>query len=497
MTPQGALEDRVDRLLQTHCRLELRHRRAIRMAYLGMSNAEIADALYEVVRTVEGWFNRGPISRICGPTREDVNNYVLGILALEETPEPVAVNLRGSTVDFLIGQYKRFLKLTPTPSAVARDEDGVRATIPGDFVRRGTTTYPVVFFPAGSNRSLRRVLLPDNLDATGTARELIRDQRKPSWLAERRRRFAPPEDDAERRLRDQNLWAICVDEIIATSEGPQLKAHLARYFDAMDSCDAMISELAALPESDLHFEERQMPIRFAHHSQAPTVNVLVNGAGRAAALGMSAVVAFRDRNGGLHALLGHRGTGVATYASCWHVVPSGMAGWRFATLGNPDAPEGSTRSLKGYGPTYLESAILREYSEELFNHPEEAWEDEGTVRRHEAVAALLHTYHAEIEFTGIAVDLVNLRFEVCALIFIADPRYYDGRHYIPGWEHGPQGVHTVPVGGTAGSPEEQLILRQMTPGNTVPTGAAALWAGVDRARELLAAYRPPTEFLTF
>lgn len=369
--------------------------------------------------------------------------------------------------------------------------------IPGDYVRRGGTTYPVVFFPAGSNRLLQRVLSPDNLDASGASRELSRDQRQPTWLEERRRRFAPPEDDAERRLRDQNLWAICVDEVFATDEGPELRAHLARYFDAMDSCDAMISELAALGDSDLRLVERQMPIRAAHHSRGPTVNPLVNGDGRAAALGMSALVAFPDRDGRLYVLLGHRGTGVATYASCWHVVPSGMAGWRFAPLGKPDAPDGSTMSAHGYKSTYLESAILREYSEELFNHPEEAWEDESTVRRHEAVTALLNNYGARIEFTGIAVDLVNLRFEVCALIFVGDPRYYDERHFDPGWEHGPQGVYAVPVGEVAASTEEQLIVRQMTPGNTVPTGAAALWAGVDRARELLAEYRQPREILTF
>gem|GEM_PF-2736448 len=302
-----------------------------------------------------------------------------------------------------------------------------------------------------------------------------------------------PYDEHERDLRHQNLWNLCVSEVIVSPEGPRLRAHLARYFDIMDSCDAMISELAfrdeeTPPSAALGpLDAVAFPLRYSHQQQARAASILADGTGRAAGLGLSAAVVFVDSDGELCVLAAQRSTSVATYASCWNVLPAGMAGWRFAKSGLPDAPRGSTFSAS-YKPSYLENALLREYSEELFGFPEKLFEDESTVAATQCVRRL-RDLEATIEFTGIATDLMNLRFEVCALIYIDDPAWFEHERdlIVANWEHRGSGpIRRLPIGESRDCAAEETIVSHMTPGNTVPTGAAALWAGVDRARDLFA-----------
>jgi hypothetical protein len=489
------------------------HRKAVLMAAERQSVRQIAETLGEPVATVQGWFLRGAIHRAfeggiknVGPKvrdlREEIRKQVAStppeILGSDKPrARPVQVDLSPRAVEFLLGQYRgEFRRLGEHTVARSRTSAGSFGPLRGHLLERGGVRYPVAFFPAGENRSLDGVLALEDVDASRPdLSALIRDQRDPTWFQERRDRFEPAFNEQENELRYQNLWNLCVRESVATPEGPRLRASLARYDDIMDSCDAMISELADVdqhlaPGMGIEGEwPQKFPVRSGHHRVSRQCSILTDGSRRAAGLGISAAVVFAGEDSQLYVLIAQRSTGVATYSGCWNLLPAGMAGWRFAHMGQPDAPSGTTLS-ETYKASYLENAILREYSEELYREPERPFEDEKRVRATDCIQRLLERWKPRVEFTGIATDLVNLRFEVCALIFIDDPAWFPSEcDLIRGnWEHrGAAALGRLPVGDSPGGAAEQLVLSTMTPGNTVPTGAAALWAGIDRARTLHAA----------
>lgn len=124
-------------------------------------------------------------------------------------------------------------------------------------------------------------------------------------------------------------------------DGLVVRAARSGYFAMIASCDAIRAELDAAPSSvrdglaDRYRTQRygserapvhDLPLRAAVHAAAGG-DPLASGAGRAAGLGVSAVVTVPTPGGPAGSrsfVLGRRSADVAIDAGLWHVAPSGM-----------------------------------------------------------------------------------------------------------------------------------------------------------------------------
>jgi hypothetical protein len=237
----------------------------------------------------------------------------------------------------------------------------------------------------------------------------------------------------------------------------------------MDSSDAMIDELLiafheGLPRYDTPeellgvlplrrhvFANEHNPFQFAHH--------------RVAGIGVAALVCYYSENDhNLHAVIARRSSSVSTWKETWHVFPSGMLGTRFI-------------DFDGYRSTDVKLAMLAEFGEELCS--EDALEERSVAREFvsEFADERLGRFDSELIFTGVAFDLLNLRPEICSVILIRDPKWIRETRIIPNYEIR-RGTLTHPAVGTS----DQAAATRFLPAETVPSGAAALWCGIDAVR---------------
>lgn len=146
-------------------------------------------------------------------------------------------------------------------------------------------------------------------------------------------------------------------------------------------------------------------------------NPLLHGDGRAAGIGFSTLLTFND-SGKRKMLLRRRGArSIAVNRGKWHVLPSGMFQ---AFFGDYDTEF-----------SVLHTALW-EYYEELFGRedPEtrrlsSKWfYSEPVVRE---LLDMLSSGDARVWFTGVAINLCNLRPEIMLILDIRDPEWYQ-RH---------------------------------------------------------------------
>jgi len=172
-----------------------------------------------------------------------------------------------------------------------------------------------------------------------------------------------------------------------------------------------------------------------------------------------------------------------------------MFNWRFGSSlpnGNDAYPFGS------YDAGDILRSMLTEYAEETHNLAD--LEDNTNRAFLEGLGVVQDLLRlARFEFTGIAMDLANLRPEICVLIYVSDPDWHDAQDFELNYEYEP---HAAPVGRKRMPGEKRKLtpitvsrdglplddaLEILTPERTVASGAAAFWLGVDRAREIFAA----------
>lgn len=249
----------------------------------------------------------------------------------------------------------------------------------------------------------------------------------------------------------------------------KVSGKLGYYFDMLATCDALDHELRRWARGD----QDSLPLREQFHQQIRPAQTFSSGAGRSAVFGICTLTVF-NHDGDYRLVIGQRPHNIGVGAGLYHVYP--------AFVFQPSGPQAF------YAAEWsITHQLYREFGEELFGMPEfAAWENPTSPDyffEHPAVKdlkAMIDSRHAEIHLTGIAVNPLSTRLEVCTLLVIHDPAW--SLRWKKQLEHASmterQKTVYMSLADLEGRPEEMHI--RMT-----PHGAAAFWLGVERARELL------------
>lgn len=295
-----------------------------------------------------------------------------------------------------------------------------------------------------------------------------------------------------RRL-SPGLWngrTYCMDSLEIDDGRPMLTCSSGNFFDALVSCDLLEFELLsafgeALPEVPAFTEfYRRLILRGTLHAQG---NPLHHACGRSAAIGISTLIVFTAEER-YHILLRSCGSRLADDASFFHAVPSLM----MQPLLADEQQEYSVRHN-----------VYREYLEEVFGVEEgkppytpaqyHAVYDDPAIRYLQNCEA---AGSARLLLSGVAMDLLKLRPEICVLLLIDDPAWWpahrrrfrpvtmvDSRHASAAdlLDRSPG----TPLYAIELSPRLTLPPGLLRPERFTPPGAAALCQGLDLARQLL------------
>lgn len=266
----------------------------------------------------------------------------------------------------------------------------------------------------------------------------------------------------------------------------QMDCELGGYLQALDTCDELDWELKSRHElltgaTPAHMQTFWDKLALRRRLHAAVANPVINGSRRHAAIAVSTLLAFRQDDD-IQLLIRRRGpTSVAVHVGMVHVVPSFM--FQPATCGLEDEFS-------------VCHNFYREYLEELFNRPEPETQ-EGDAHyfygdpRLQYLRSLMERGVATFHLSGVAVNLLNLRPEICTLMLINTPEWYERHrqaamyeerfHYCDEW------MPVTQMGETAARAVSKLkyvsddatLLGQagIQPWELVPPGAAALWLG--------------------
>lgn len=327
------------------------------------------------------------------------------------------------------------------------------------FVRNGER-YPVMVFPSeqAQHDVVDSILTPDD------PREFVDPETFPIYDADHLAEL--------RRTRDvTNGMSYVLHRL--SFDPLTVEARLGHYYDMLATCDALDQELRSYARG----EQDGLPHREQFHAAITPEEALYSGAGRCAIIGVATLTVFNHERT-YKAIVAKRSNRLAVGAGLYHVVP--------AFVFQPSGPEAF------YSAEWsLKHQILREFGEELFAMPEFAEWDGVTIANYfydeppvHELLTMLDNGHAALHLTGVAMNLLTLRAEICTLLVIHDPDWYarwkDELRAALFTER--QETLYVPVDDTSALPDN--LPMQMT-----PHGAAALWMGIDRVKELVQSKR--------
>lgn len=253
----------------------------------------------------------------------------------------------------------------------------------------------------------------------------------------------------------------------------RLEAFLGRYFDMLATCAALDDEMQAAARR----RGTRLPGRTQYHRQHPAEEAALNGTGRSAAIGGAALIVC-PVDGEYRAILARRSSDTALDAGRYHLLPAFI--FQPARM-NYDPLEWSVRYH-----------VLRELAEELFGAPEPGPETHpSAVLAHPGLqgwAAMEARGLASLHLTGIAFNYLTLRPEICALLLVRDAEWWPRLH-------DPQSAARIDVQAETDGKltlvpihSDQALRAALPPDlhlHMPPQAFAALWLGVDLARERL------------
>jgi hypothetical protein len=211
------------------------------------------------------------------------------------------------------------------------------------------------------------------------------------------------------------------------------------------------------------------------------------------AICISTLIAIRGTDGKSYVLFEKRSTKTATKAGAFHVLPTGM--FQPAISFPKPLDRATAFSL---GDALIEwdwkFNVIRKYGEELFSErlPASVTTIDKIDARTPRMQALRDAdidSRVAIRTTGLVVDLLNLRPEICTVLIVRDPSWWDEQiaHIRPNWE-----FDSEPAGGQgaalkrlslSNAENEYVAMSNASSVGWVPTGLAALWLGIDAARQ--------------
>lgn len=331
----------------------------------------------------------------------------------------------------------------------------------------GECAFLAVVIPARPGEELDHLLIPDwRLRPRGWAMRTAK-------FADARQQYVRSLHDAQRASRP---WAddeagdnliLSRIETDSLTGGLRLEVSLGTYGQIVRTSDSLINEFAifahvARDRADelsrlekwcarLRFLRigdpielsadaalRHLPWRRSVHQRAGSfANLLISPMERAAGLGV-AVALVRTDTERLHAYAARRSPTVGTYADVRHVVPAGMC----------NAKEDLRADGTPLRRDFLKWTILGELLEECYDEEEVSlYRTEDWVGRIRELCLERGLSTESPVFTGLALDLLNLRPEICALVEVVHP---DDRapkdHFKLCWEYRPDtGVASIPL----------------------------------------------------
>jgi hypothetical protein len=240
-----------------------------------------------------------------------------------------------------------------------------------------------------------------------------------------------------------NRQTYCLDVLETHKSPPVIKSNLVGYYeDCLATSDSLEQELLVAfgsdpPRSVSEFEsfaESKLPLRNSARSHARKFRLPhLTGAGRSAAIAITTLTIARTPESSFVTFFGYRSGKTAAHPNLLHLAPSGMfqpvCEWQRAPspLDSPNYQREWT----------LRNHILREVSEELFSR-----DIEGDFAKHSPETADAIYQYPEVQFlddllksdarppkaqilvTGILMNLLNLRPEICTVLLIRDSAWY-------------------------------------------------------------------------
>jgi len=346
--------------------------------------------------------------------------------------------------------------------------------------------FPNILFPAPKNQryDLESVLDGLEIDREEYLNSLIQ-QGGQEYLKYLLNSSKPPWEDSTYRVLCYNL-----------GEKLSLSCSLGTYFNMLKTCDVLEFEiLVEFGKRYPFFEDEidkfltNLKLRNYLHSICDPIKDV---RGRSVAISISTLIIYAKNNNEYQALLRERSSEVAVHQNLLHIIPSFM----FQPV------------VRCYSEEYsIRHNIYREYLEEIFGRrdldkPSEKlshdffYEDPNL----QYLIQLENEGKAKFLFTGISINLLNLRPEIHTLLLINDPEWIlnQGRGRKIGklqlspisinWEfkHGDEladakfnRIAKVELG------KDIKFPKLLKPENFVPPGAAGMKLGLDVAREEL------------
>jgi hypothetical protein len=278
-----------------------------------------------------------------------------------------------------------------------------------------------------------------------------------------------------------------------THSGVLINGSITTYGRALATLDSLEWELlheaaqaiekrAASPEAFAATLDARLKRRRLAESESP--NWILRGGYPAKALGISTLLVYNDK-GVYKIMVGKRSAATGAHADLYHVIPSGMFQ---PELGRFDREWN------------IQHGVLKEYGEELFDNeldtamldPQYFYQEWAGVR---ALRRGLDKGVCSLHVTGLVVNLYNLRPEICVLIMVHDEKWWakQYRSMRHNWEYVDQ-QHGATISSVQGRAWTDLRLDAIEEqfdqyfgnqsGMWVPPGLAALWLGVDKARQI-------------
>ncbi|MEA2503570.1 MAG: hypothetical protein QOG36_613, partial [Actinomycetota bacterium] len=245
-------------------------------------------------------------------------------------------------------------------------------------------------------------------------------------------------DDWDRQVRETqtgrrvhldkwNQLTYDLDRIERTDAGLKMHCKMGTYFHSLATSESLADEVmeaySAWPDYTPEEGWRKLERRSWVHERV--ADPVIDGAHRSSAIGVSTLTVVRVRRTGFDGykmFISPRSIRVATSRRRYHVIPSGMF--------QPFIADESGPSMQSQFS--VSATVLREFVEELYG-VEELETGDGRIdpdaiyHRREAklLTGMLESGSARLLYTGIAVNLLALRPEICTLLVIDDPRWFE------------------------------------------------------------------------